>query len=109
MPGGRINEGEYSVPFSKLISREVKEELGGKVKYLLGEPILYSRRYLRKKEKHIFTVVHSAEYLSGEITLSPEHSSFQWINPKTYKFKEKEFISKEEYLAFKKYFNSLSV
>ncbi|PIP23411.1 MAG: hypothetical protein COX90_01655 [Candidatus Nealsonbacteria bacterium CG_4_10_14_0_2_um_filter_38_17] len=103
-PGGRIDEGEQNVSFQKIIDREIKEELGEEVRYELGDQVFYSRRYLKSKRKYVFSIIHEGKYLSGKIELSPEHSSYEWINPKTYTFKKSGFINNEEYLAFKKYF-----
>jgi len=36
-PGGRINDIEYDIPLIKIIEREVREELGEKVRYKLGK------------------------------------------------------------------------
>jgi len=56
---------------------------------------------------NLFIVVYEAEYLSGKIKLSDEHSNYQWLNPKKFNFKEEHFYIKEEFSAFKKYFKSL--
>ena len=107
LPGGRADNIEYKTPIKKIIEREVKEELGDKARYNLGKIVFQYRRYSPNRKIYVFTTVYEAEYLSGEIKLSPEHSSYEWIDPKDYKFKEKEFCSKEdfkeEYLAFKEY------
>lgn len=104
LPGGRANEDESRTPLEKIISREVKEELGSKIKYHLGAPILQGRRYYPKKKTYVWVTVYKAKYVSGPIKLSFEHNKYQWIDPKKYNFKEKEFFNKEEYEAFKKYF-----
>ena len=104
LPGGRADNTEYKKPILKILEREVKEEIGDKVKYKLGKVAFQYRRYFDLRKIYLFTTIYEAEYLSGEIEISLEHSSYQWINPKTYKFKEKEFSSKEGYLAVKEYF-----
>jgi len=38
--------------------------------------------------------------------LSSEHTSYHWIEPGKIRLKEKDFLSKEEYLAFKNYFRT---
>jgi hypothetical protein len=49
--------------------------------------------------------VYEAKHLSGKVKLSDEHTKYQWINPKKFEFSQKDFLHKEEYLAFKKYFS----
>jgi len=107
LPGGRADNDEYEVPLKKILAREIKEELGSKIKYSLGEVIFQCRRYHTGRKMYNFLIVFGAKYLSGPVKLSFEHSKYQWLDPKTYKFKEKEFYSKEEYQAFKEYFKGL--
>ena len=107
LPGGRIDTVENNVPLEKILAREVREELGKTVKYKLGKPVFqFRRRFFTKDKKkvQIFLTVYEAQFLSGTIKISFEHNGYCWINPKTYKFKEKDFSCREEYLAFKNYF-----
>lgn len=104
LPGGRIDDDEHLVPLEKILEREVKEELGSDLRYKLGNPIFQFRRYIKNKNIYVFITVYLAEYLSGGIKLSSEHSEYKWIDVKKFKFKEKDFWRKEEYVAFKKYF-----
>ncbi|MCX6764167.1 MAG: NUDIX hydrolase [Candidatus Nealsonbacteria bacterium] len=104
LPGGRADNTEYKKPVLKILEREVREELGNKIRYKIGDMAFQSRRYFPKRKTYTLSTVYEAKYLSGEILISPEHSGYEWINPKTYKFKEKGFFCKEEYLAFKEYF-----
>jgi 8-oxo-dGTP pyrophosphatase MutT (NUDIX family) len=105
-PGGRIDEDELYTPLEKVVDREVKEEMGGDLKYRLGKPLFHFRRYFEKKNLQIFLVLFEAEYVSGDIKLSEEHSEIKWIDPNEYDFKEEEFFSKEEYQTFKTYFKT---
>lgn len=108
LPGGRIDDVEHTTPLTEVIAREVGEELGEEVKYKLGKLVFQFRRHFESKGLHIFLTVYEAEYLSGEIKLSAEHGGLQWINPKKVDLKEEQFFHKEEYLAFKKYFENLN-
>jgi len=108
LPGGRIDDAEYAASLTEIIAREVSEELGEDIKYKLGKPVFQFRRYFKNEESHVFLTVYEAEYLSGEVKLSDEHSNFQWINPKKADLKENQFLHKEEYLALKKYFANLA-
>ncbi|MDP3995558.1 MAG: NUDIX hydrolase [bacterium] len=109
LPGGRIDDVEHTTPLTEVIAREVGEELGEDVAYKLGKPAFQFRRHLESKGWHVFLTVYEAEYVSGKIELSAEHSSFQWINPRKVGLKEEQFFHKhkEEYFAFKKYFENL--
>lgn len=107
LPGGRIDDIEHTISLTEIIAREVSEELGEEIKYRLGKPIFQFRRHFENKNLHVFIAVYEAEYLSGEIKLSPEHSDYQWVNPKEVDLKEKDFFSEEECLAFNNYFKNL--
>ena len=105
LPGGRIDEQDRAVLLEDILAREVQEELGPDLKYNLGEPLFQFRRHLKKTDYHVFVPVYDAEYLSGEIKLSDEHTGFFWTKAPDFKFQENQFLSAEEYRAFKKYFN----
>lgn len=107
LPGGRIDNVEHTTPLSEVIAREVIEELGEKIQYRLGKPIFQFRRHFEDNGVHIFLTVYDGEFLSGKIKLSSEHSGYQWINPRKINLREEYFQSKEEYIAFKKYFEYL--
>lgn len=107
LPGGRIDNVEYRTPLEKVIAREVREELGGQVKYVLGKSLFHFRRARRQKDAHpkfVFLAVYEAEWMAGEITLSFEHSAYEWVDPRKHILKRSDFGQDEEYRAFKKYF-----
>ena len=105
-PGGRIDDAEYGAADEKIIAREVREELGPRVKYILGKPAFTLKRWTMRggKKMCVFCIFYEAEFRSGTIKLSSEHSSYEWISPKTFEMKRADFSHKEEYAAFKKYF-----
>ena len=110
LPGGRIDKVEYRTPLEKIIAREVREELGAKVKYILGKPFFHFRRARRQEDAHprfVFLAVYDAQWKAGEITLSHEHLSYEWIDPKTYILKQSDFGNSEEYRAFRNYFKTI--
>ena len=83
-PGGRIKESEKSAPFSKIIKRELNEELGDKVDLKIIEtPVAICRHnYLlktTKKKQYIFWIFFEARFKDGEIKLSDEHEDYSWI------------------------------
>ena len=106
LPGGRIDNTEDKVLLEKILEREVREELGKDLKYKLGASLFQFRRFIKSKGHRVFIVVYGADYVSGEIKLSSEHSGSEWLNPKTQKLKAKDFMNQEEYKAFKNYFEN---
>ena len=82
LPGGRLKFGEE---IEEGLKREVEEELGIKIKVLK-----LSRAWsLIKDDLHLVGLTFLADYISGEIKLSGEHTNFQWI--------DKGVISKGDY------------
>ncbi|TSC68028.1 MAG: hypothetical protein G01um101466_567 [Parcubacteria group bacterium Gr01-1014_66] len=106
-PGGRIDNVELNAPLKSVIAREVKEELGPLVRYKLWKPLFYFLRYFPERRLYIFQLIHEAAWRSGEIILSPEHTRYQWINPKKSVLRSGDFYSKKEYQAFKDYFKAV--
>ena len=82
LPGGRLKFGEE---IEDGLKREVEEELGIKIKVLK-----LSRAWsLIKDDLHLVGLTFLADYVSGEIKLSGEHTNFKWI--------DKAVISKGDY------------
>ena len=109
LPGGRIDVGEENMPFEDVVAREITEELGKDVKFRLG-PILFINRIDRSKyERWVLHIVFDAEYISGDIKLSDEHTSYKWVDRRLYQISKKDFHAEdqEKYETFKAYFDSL--
>lgn len=104
LPGGRVDINEVEIPILKVIKREVKEELGSKIKYFISGPIIQYRRHCYNEIGNLNTI-YEGEYISGLIKLSLEHKSYHWIDLEKMDFKQKNFRSKEEYKVFINYFN----
>lgn len=107
LPGGRIDESEHYVSLEDILDREVREELGDAVKYTLGSPLFQFRRHFEDKGFRVFVTVYGAEFVSGDIRLSSEHSAYEWVNLKKFTFEEKDFFHREEFIAFKKHFEKV--
>ena len=97
------------LPIKDLFKREIKEELGKYVKYEILGPAIQYRRYNKYTKIYAFITAYEAKYKSGKISLSSEHSKYEWINPKTYDFKDKKFDNKEERLAVESYFKKFQL
>ena len=108
IPGGRIDENEIKAPIQKILKREIQEELGSDIKYKVFnlEPAVIYRRFKKPGNGRAFILVFEAKYLSGNIKLSFEHESFEWVDPKKFNPKDWRFFNKEEKLTFEAYFKS---
>lgn len=106
-PGGRINTDELKVPLEEIIGREILEEIGN-IKYKLRlSPVALGRRFLSKELNFsrepvsLMFLFFEADYLGGEITISPEHSGFQWL--KLEEIQLGEYFNDDVVAALKKY------
>ena len=88
LPGGRVDDNEFGIPFDQIINREIAEEIGDvKFKILSPIPVSYGRsmidkRHTDSKEKDVpvLYLFFEAEYLGGEINNSEEHTGWEWLD-----------------------------
>ena len=88
LPGGRIRPDEFNTALFKIVQRKMREELGVKVRYKLGQPAVFMRHERLENGKipvRIFALGYEAKYLGGKIKLSPRHPRMQWIPLKNFK------------------------
>ena len=92
LPGGRLKYHEFNAPFAKVIARKMREEIGARVKYKLGKPLVFMRHermenlVIGGQEKgRIFAVGYEAEYLSGEIVMGKNHLEYKFVPLKGFK------------------------
>lgn len=106
-PGGKIQEGEAKVgdstSLTNALKREVMEETGLEIE--VGNPfdIWYFefRKGHRNYPKVVYIVAFKCKYISGDVTLSDEHSEYKWISRDDYmNYKE----DNEYFGAVEKYF-----
>ena len=105
LPGGRVDNVEAKAPLKRILAREVREELGPRIRYKVGGPVFQFRR-LPGTAKQNFLTVYEGKYLSGGIRLSFEHKSYAWIEAGRIPSMKKDFSSTEEYKEFEEYFKS---
>lgn len=103
-PGGRIRQDEIREDFLKIINREVEEELGDQIEYKITEKPVAIGRHLHK-EKCFFWIIFEAEYLGGEIKISDEHFSAEWVAIDKDNYKDYFIMGSLE--AMKNYFLSI--
>ncbi len=101
-PGGKIQHGEQDMEQSFL--REIKEEVGLEIE--IGRP--FTTWYFEFEKGHnkegskVYLIGFKCKYISGEIVLSDEHDSYEWINKENYKKLDdgsKYFKALEEYYS----------
>lgn len=92
LPGGRLRTDDFAIPLEEIIKRKIVEELGGAVKYELGEPVVYMRHERdeilpdgARANRRIFAIGYQAKYLNGEITLGANHEKYEWVDIKSFK------------------------
>jgi 8-oxo-dGTP pyrophosphatase MutT (NUDIX family) len=107
-PGGRMDESEVDLSLHEIMTRELKEELGGDFKFAISNIAFVSKRHFKKsgKDTRILASFFEVDYKSGDITLSHEHSGSMWVKPKSLLKNPEKFVSKDEYEQFKNYCNT---
>jgi len=74
IPGGKIEFGEK---VEEGLHREVMEESNLKIEIIRP---LRAWSFLKNKNVQIIGITYLAEYISGELQLSWEHSAFRWLS-----------------------------
>ncbi len=111
LPGGRLLKTEFNTSLEKVVARKIKEELGGRLKYTLGKPVVFMRHERneilpdgKRENKRIFAIGYQARYTSGVISLGDNHVDGEWVSIKTFKpekyFRGGWLKGVREYLAF---------
>jgi len=87
LPGGRICTDEFTVPMIDILKREVVEEVGNiNFRIVSDQPVAVGRHLYptpMNKEAvdiHILMLFFEAQYLSGDVVISREHSGFKWVD-----------------------------
>jgi 8-oxo-dGTP pyrophosphatase MutT (NUDIX family) len=88
LPGGRIDADEFNLDFAEIIKRETKEEIGDIEFKVNPKPVAVGRHLIPAsmtssgKDIQILYLFFEAEYLSGDIKISDEHTGIKWLNLK---------------------------
>jgi 8-oxo-dGTP diphosphatase len=98
LPGGRIDEDEFSVPLVEILKREIAEETGIDGMQINDVPVAVGRHCIKAdeasdfKDIHIFYVFYEVQIKSNDVAISDEHEGFEWVDLKSIEL-EKYFIS----------------
>ena len=106
-PGGRMDKSEMSLDLFNVLTREIAEELGPKLKFRVRDFAFISKRYYKSNnvEHNILAIFFNIDYLSGTVQLSDEHIDSRWIEPKTALKHPELFVTKDEFMKYKEYFS----
>ena len=87
LPGGRIDVGEFTVPFVDILRREIREELGDIAVEINQVPVAVGRHLIAAESEksdgesiHVLYLFFEASYQGGSIQTSAEHSGFRWLD-----------------------------
>ncbi|HET9173933.1 MAG TPA: NUDIX hydrolase [Candidatus Saccharimonadales bacterium] len=97
-PGGRVDETERAIPWTDALLREVAEELGTDIKIEINQTLFVSKRQYQKEGhvNYIAAIFFASRYVSGDITLSDEHGSFEWMTVEELLNGNHQFVSDDE-------------
>ena len=80
LPGGRIDVGEEDLTPAEILRRELREELGADFSCTIGRPrAAWVRPPEPQRPLSVFLLGLHCSEPRGEVELSDEHISFQWV------------------------------
>lgn len=81
LPGGRIGHAEFYGDWSAAIEREMLEELGPALRYVLDpNPALIFPHRIVSANTDGLGVAYQARHTEGAVELSSEHDGFEWVS-----------------------------
>lgn len=79
LPGGRLDDGELHGDLAASVRRELAEELGPEVRYLLEpEPRFWFKHHIQASGMDAIGLAWVATCTGGAIRLSEEHAAMWW-------------------------------
>lgn len=85
LPGGRLGEKEIYSPLTEALAREVCEELGDEIEYMVSdEPVFIFPMKMWSGGHEALGISFVGFYESGDIVLSDEHDFMEWVDLLTY-------------------------
>lgn len=83
-PGGRVDVVEFETDFMEILAREISEEIGDVEYELERRPVGMGRHRIaadgEAPEIHVLYVLHEAQWKSGTVKISEEHSGYKWLD-----------------------------
>lgn len=94
IPGGRIEESEFTIPLHDIIQREVAEELGPDIRFRVSDGPVAVGRHQNKQGQHVLYVFFEGVIDTADVALevSHEHEGWAWLDVSTVPL-EKLFVS----------------
>jgi 8-oxo-dGTP pyrophosphatase MutT (NUDIX family) len=86
LPGGRIDEDEFSTSLAEVLKREVIEETGLTNFEINENPVAVGRHCIKKehakseKDIHVLYVFYEVDLKEYAVKISAEHEGFEWID-----------------------------
>ena len=81
VPGGRIDVGEEKASVQNVLLREISEELGPNFMIVINQPFYsWMRKWTPPQVGYVYLTGFRCAYISGDITISDEHTEARWIS-----------------------------
>ena len=87
LTGGRIDTDEFQTLYLDILKREIAEELGENLEVeikptpvAIGRHLIPAHLTRAGKDTHILLVFFEAFYQGGDLRISDEHQSMQWLD-----------------------------
>jgi 8-oxo-dGTP pyrophosphatase MutT (NUDIX family) len=82
LPGGRIEETEFAIPFPEIIRREVREEVGSELQFTLSDAPVAVGRHQARDGQRVLYVFFDAIVDNPDVTMqvSAEHVGSAWLD-----------------------------
>ena len=108
-PGGKIQQGEAkdgnASSLFRSLQREVREETGLEIE--VGNPFVVWYHEFPKTHRNypkvVYLVGFRCRYVSSEVKISDEHSSYRWVNKDNYESVKE---NSDYFKALEKYFEN---
>ena len=109
-PGGRVDATEVDLSWHEALRRELNEEIGADVRVEMGRTLFVSKRTFHRPDNttRIAAIFFECQYVSGDITLSDEHSTHLWMTPQELLTTDLEYVSGDEKSQLANYFATTS-
>jgi len=89
VPGGRIEASEIDQPVSECLRRELLEELGLNIRFVINNlfdvfKFRVAPTNVRHPNMNLFLVFYCCRFLEGEIVINEESKGYRWLTKENY-------------------------